>query len=418
MQRQLAQAQRRAVTSETRADRSKRAMLRIHEEQNQLLEELRHAKTSAEQTTAAKSSFLAVMSHELRTPLHGILGSAELLLQHDLPSPAMELARLLYRAGSALQTIVDDVLDYSRVEAGQMHIERIPFRFEDTVLEVLALQGEVAAGKRLRLMHSIDSELPKYVVGDPIRLRQVLLNLVTNALKFTPSGEVEVRVRPGPEKDTLAFTVRDTGIGIAEAAQSRLFTVFQQADVSTTRHYGGTGLGLAICRQLVRLMGGEITVSSEPGRGSEFCFWCTLPEAPNEAQPIAAVEGTLWRGQHRVLVVDDHDGNRLLMRRMLERLGCTIEEAADGRAAVEAIANGRFDIVLMDCSMPVMDGYEATRAVRELDGDCSNVPILALTANAQAEDKRRCLDAGMDGYLSKPVRSSVLRGEMERLLSD
>ncbi|MEQ1632233.1 MAG: histidine kinase dimerization/phospho-acceptor domain-containing protein, partial [Planctomycetota bacterium] len=201
-QRQLSQMQRIATTSETMADRSKRALLHTYDQQKQLVDQLRHAKATAEQATLAKSAFLAVMSHELRTPLHGILGSADLLLQHDLAPPAMELARLLFRAAMSLQTIVDDVLDYSRIEAGQMHIERIPFRFEDTVLEVLALQADIAGGKRIRLLHSIDSALAKVVVGDPVRLRQVLLNLVTNALKFTAQGEVEVRVRPGPDQDS------------------------------------------------------------------------------------------------------------------------------------------------------------------------------------------------------------------------
>lgn len=417
-QRQLSQMQRIATTSETMADRSKRALLHTYDQQKQLVDQLRHAKATAEQATLAKSAFLAVMSHELRTPLHGILGSADLLLQHDLAPPAMELARLLFRAAMSLQTIVDDVLDYSRIEAGQMHIERIPFRFEDTVLEVLALQADIAGGKRIRLLHSIDSALAKVVVGDPVRLRQVLLNLVTNALKFTAQGEVEVRVRPGPDQDSIAFTVRDTGIGIPLEAQVRLFTAFQQADSTTTRRFGGTGLGLAICRQLVRLMGGEIEVHSEPGVGSEFRFHCMLPEARQQEASPEAEKVSTWQGHHRVLVVDDNDGNRLLMRRMLERLGCSIEEASDGQAAVAAIARGAFDVVLMDCSMPVMDGFEATRKVRELDGGKANVPIVAMTANALAEDKRRCLDAGMDGYLSKPVRSSVLRSELERLLPD
>lgn len=418
-QRRIEQLQRQAMTSETMADRSKRAMLRTFEQLNATVEELKRAKAVAEQATAAKSAFLAVMSHELRTPLHGILGTADLLMQSSLPPSALELARLLHRSGSSLLTIVNDVLDYSRIEAGQMSIERIPFRVDDTVREVLALEGEIATAKGLELSMSFDPSLPTRVVGDPVRLRQVLLNLVHNALKFTTQGEVEVRVRAGRRDDEIAFTVRDTGIGIEKDALARLFQPFQQADSSTTRRFGGTGLGLAICRQLVRLMGGEIEVTSEMGKGSSFRFWCLLPEATIENGKAADPQAeSQWCGHHHVLVVDDNDGNRLLMRRMLERLGCTIDEAEDGVAAVEAIRSGRFDLVLMDCSMPVMDGLAATRCVRELTGPGAAVPIVGVTANAQEEDRQRCIQAGMTGYLSKPVRSNVLRSELERLLGD
>ncbi|HEX5052364.1 MAG TPA: ATP-binding protein [Planctomycetota bacterium] len=417
--RQLAQMQRVAEASEAIAVQSKRAMLRTNAELRSLVDELGRAKSEAEQATLAKGRFLAMMSHELRTPLHGMVGSAELLLRTDLSPEQLEIGQLLHRSGASLSTIVDDILDYSRVEAGLMPLESIPFRLDECVREVLSLQAGTAALKGLQIASTIDANVPRSVLGDPGRLRQVLMNLVHNAMKFTPRGEIEVIVGADGVPDQISFAVRDTGVGITTVAQKKLFEAFVQADASTTRRYGGTGLGLAICKQLVHLMGGDIRVESAPGQGSTFFFTCRLPAASEpEAAPLDAVRRIeAGRTQaRRILVVDDHDANRFLMRRMLESLGCVIDEAVDGMQAVQHIAEREFDLVIMDCCMPLMDGYEATKAVRNLGTEHGGVPIVALTANALPEDRQRCVDAGMDGYLSKPVRLAELQAELERFL--
>ena len=420
-QREVLQIRRVAETSEALALNSKRAMLRTNTELHDLVAELRAAKAAAEHAMQAKSRFLAVMSHELRTPLNGMVGSADLLAAGDLPPAEAEVARLLQRCSASLLTIVNDVLDFSRIEAGQMPLEHIPFRLASCVREVANLQLGVAAGKDLEMRVEVDERLPAVVVGDPGRLRQVLLNLAHNAIKFTTRGFVALRVEPTGEPALLRFLVRDTGVGIAPDCLDRLFEAFVQEDASTTRRFGGTGLGLAICRRLVQLMGGEIAVESAPGAGSTFSFTCRLPAGSESDvtmhEAVDAIGSALADlGAPRVLVVDDHDANRLLVRRMLQRLGCVIDEASDGVQAVQSIARGGFDLVLMDCSMPLMDGYEAARAVRKLGGGGAAVPIVALTANAMPEDRQRCLDAGMNGYLAKPVRMRQLEQEVRRIL--
>lgn len=420
--RELRQMWRVAESSETIAEQSKRAMLRTHSDLRRLVEELRAAKQSAEAATQAKSRFLAVMTHELRTPLHGMIGSADLLMAMPLDAPQRELVELLRRSGSALLTIVNDILDYSRVEAGMLQMEVMPFRLGPCLQAVLDLQAAAKISGGLRLCCEIDPRVPSWVAGDEGRLRQVLNNLVNNAVKFTPHGEVILSVAPTEVAEVLRFAVRDTGVGIAPAALPRLFQAFVQEDVSTTRRFGGTGLGLAICKRLVQLLGGDIQVQSEPGKGSTFTFTCRLPgvaepagiEAAGAGVPVAAAQPFAAR---RILVVDDNEANRLLMRRMLERLGCAIEEAADGAEAVTRILGEAYDLVLMDCSMPVLDGYAATKQVRQHEAGTRHVPIVALTANAQPEDRERCREAGMDGYLGKPVRLALLQGELARFLA-
>ena len=419
--RELRQMWRVAESSETIAEQSKRAMLRTHADLRRMVEELRAAKQSAEAATQAKSRFLAVMTHELRTPLHGMIGSAELLMAMPLDAPQLELVDLLRRSGSALLAIVNDILDYSRVEAGMLQVESVPFRLGPCLQAVLDLQAAAKSTGGLRLRCEIDPAVPPWVAGDEGRLRQVLNNLVNNAVKFTPHGEVVLAVAPTESADVLRFTVRDTGVGIAPQALPRLFQAFVQEDVSTTRRFGGTGLGLAICKRLVQLLGGDIQVQSEPGQGSTFTFTCRLPrvDAPLEAAAAgtSGADAALPFVARKVLVVDDHEANRLLMRRMLERLGCDIEEAADGAQAVARITSASYDLVLMDCSMPVLDGYAATRQVRQHEAGARRVPIVALTANALPEDRERCREAGMDGYLGKPVRMAMLHGELARFLT-
>ena len=276
VRRQLVQTQRVAETSEKITEQSKKAMLRTNADLQRLVGELRAAKAKAEEATEAKSRFLAVMTHELRTPLHGMIGSADLLLATGLSEEQGELVHLLRRSGSALLTIVNDILDYSRIEAGMLQLESLPFGLAECVREVLDLQVGALAGGRVVVRCELDPGLPRVVRGDEGRLRQVLNNLINNAIKFTPAGEVVVVVAPGSRADQVKFSVRDTGVGIAAKALPRLFQAFVQEDASTTRRFGGTGLGLAICKRLVQLMGGDIGVRSESGKGSEFSFTCRL----------------------------------------------------------------------------------------------------------------------------------------------
>lgn len=419
VRRELRQLQRIAETSEALSERSRENMLRTNADLQQLVGELQQAKAAAEAATAAKGRFLATMTHELRTPLHGMLGSAELLLSTDLDAEQAELAHLLRRSGSALLTIVNDILDYSRVESGMLQLESLPFHLGACVREVLDLQLAALHGGNVSLRWELDPRLPKWVLGDEGRLRQVLNNLTNNAVKFTAKGEVSITVGMGSVPDQVAFAVADTGIGIAPEAQARLFEAFVQADASTTRKYGGTGLGLAICKQLVERMGGTIGVTSEPGCGSVFRFTCSLPKAPGEAPRVpeatAALEERALAGRH-VLVADDNQANRLLIQRMLQKMGCQVILAENGGEALRRLQDGPIDLVLMDCSMPVMDGFAATRAARASGGPWSKVPILALTANAQPEDRERCFAAGMDGFLAKPVRLAELHAELRRAL--
>ncbi|MCA8976399.1 MAG: response regulator, partial [Planctomycetes bacterium] len=420
-QRALRQAERLAQRSQAHSVQSKRAMLRTFGELERRVEELGAAKEAAEGAVAAKSRFLATMSHELRTPLNGMLGSADLLLSTRLQPDQREVAELLQRSGLALLSIVNDVLDFSRLEADRMPIERVAFNLERCVRDVVELQRHVAVEKQIELRTAFADGLPVSVLGDPGRLRQVLMNLVTNALKFTAEGFVEVRVTAGAGDAEVAFAVVDTGIGISQEAQANLFEAFSQADASTTRRFGGTGLGLAVSKRLVTLMGGEIRLESAPAAGSTFTFSCLLPAAavedtPVDAGPPAGVGGEPLSCEcRRVLVVDDNPSNRLLVVRMLQRIGCESDVAVDGVEAVTFASSREYDLVLMDCSMPVMDGFDATLAIRALPGDRGLVPIVALTANSMPEDEARCREVGMNDYLTKPVRLAELVAAIERV---
>jgi signal transduction histidine kinase len=420
VRRQLACTQRVAEGLEAIAEQSKRAMLRTNAELTGTVEELRQAKTAAEAATAAKGRFLAVMSHELRTPLHGMIGSADLLLATRLDGDQTELAQVLRRAGSALLAIINDVLDYSRIESGVLVLETVPFRLADCVQEVLDLQASALGDRRLGLRYRFDPDVPETVVGDAGRLRQVLNNLVNNAIKFTREGEVVVDVRLQPDTEQLCFMIADTGVGISTDALAQLFQPFVQEDASTKRRFGGTGLGLVICKRLVQSMGGDIVVQSTPGNGSLFAFTCKLPAAVAAPKAVMAAApdrcGPARFAGMQALIVDDNDANRVLMRRMLGRLGFLTTEAADGAQAVASATAGAFAAVLMDCSMPVMDGYEATAEIRRRGGAMAELPIVAVTANTLPEDRQRCFDVGMNAYLAKPVRLPALADELGRLL--
>jgi len=387
----------RDVTSELEA---KEALERMNAD-------LARARDAAEAASRAKSQFLANMSHEIRTPLNAIIGLTSLLLHAELDEDQRDLVAKTHHSSEALLAIVDDILDFSKIEAGKTELEPVDFVLEDVVTQAVDLVSGPARDKGLEVAARIRNDVPTRVRGDAGRLRQVLVNLLGNAIKFTTEGEVELQVTAEPEESSsrrrVRFAVRDTGIGVPPDARPHLFQPFSQADGTTTRRYGGTGLGLAISRELVELMDGVLDFTSRPGRGSTF--WFTLPFEPARSAPgSVAPESIAAAGAGRpVLVVEDHALNREVVIRMLERLGYTVEVAANGREAVDFVRRRAPYAILMDCHMPEMDGYAATRAIRRLETDGRHVPIVTLTANAVAGDRARALESGVDEHLVKPV---------------
>jgi PAS domain S-box-containing protein len=410
---------------------------------------LRQAKEAAEAASRAKSEFLANMSHEIRTPMNGVLGMTELLLRCGLNDKEHRLAESVHRSATALLGIINGILDFSKIEAGKLQLETVAFEARQAIQDVVDLLRESVRRKQLKLTCHIRDDVPTYLLGDPMRLRQVILNLVGNAVKFTDHGEVEITVasaRQTAEEVLLSVQVRDTGIGIAPAVQAGIFEAFSQADGSTTRKYGGTGLGLAIVKQLVTLMGGTVGVQSRPGEGSTFR--CTvrmrIAEAVGAGERPSADRMDLSSAEasHRcepnqqgplVLLVEDNAVNREVARGMLEALHCRIDMAETGRQAVEATAPTDYALVLMDCQMPDMDGFTATRLIREREASClthesqgeagtatglrpgrRHLPIIALTAHALNRDREACLAAGMDDYLSKPFSLKDLESIVSR----
>jgi len=382
-----------------------------------LSRELEITARGAESASRAKSEFLATVSHEIRTPLNGVIGMSDLLQDQPLPDRARHYADTIHDSARLLLELINDILDFSKIEAQRLELEARPFALEALIDSAISLFMPRAEVRGIRLSCDLDPDLPSYVVGDAGRLRQVLLNLLSNAIKFTEQGEVRLCVRDEGEEQ-LRFEVIDTGSGITPRRQTQLFEPFQQGDPSTARRFGGTGLGLAICKRLVEAQGGRIGLESEVGRGSRF--WFVLPLSPADTR--AGVEDAVAAAPEqrvtdaRLLVVEDNLVNQQVARAMLERLGCRVSVADSADAALRSADRERFDLIFMDVQLPGMDGLEATRRLRARGGWSAEVPVVAMTAGGPGGDRARCLAAGMNGYLTKPLFQDALMATLQRYL--
>ncbi len=419
-----------------------------NDRRRQTEKELKRARLAAEAASRAKSVFLANMSHEIRTPMNGVVGMCQLLLHSDLTAAQRDLAETLASSSEALLSLLNDILDVSKIEAGRLELENTSFSLEDLVHSTIRLFGAKAREKGLDLRVDLNSSACGTFMGDPARLRQVLMNLISNAIKFTHQGEVALQVRRVGDEgsvERLEFLFRDTGIGIDSADLTRLFSPFTQADSSISRRFGGTGLGLTICKRLVERMGGSIDVSSAVGSGSVFTVQIPFPRSqpPTENGEVTLVSPEAAHGRAadfvtheapcrrdtqaaltssqfplmRALVAEDNPVNQKVATLYLERLGFQVDVSRDGHEAVRAATTDSYDVVLMDCQMPGLSGLDATRKVREHDaGTGRHLPIIAMTAGAVMGDRENCLAAGMDDYVAKPVRLSDLEAVLLRHL--
>lgn len=399
--------------------------------------EKQQAQEEAQKAARTKAEFLANMSHEIRTPLNGIIGIADLLADLPLDEQQRKYTEIIRTSGQGLLTIVNDILDFSKIEAGKMNLEVIGFSLSSLVQSQVSLLENAAKEKKLIVTTKIDPALQGHFSGDPGRIGQIILNLVGNAIKFTSDGFVSIRVTPVESSDPLSqyvkFEVQDTGVGIPNDALQKLFKPFTQADGSTARRFGGTGLGLSISKRLAELMGGNIGVISELGKGSTFWFTVRLSVVDKVAKAIKAEKEALGiqpeseaslpsqpgvdRSKYRILIAEDNSVNQMVALAQLKKLGFSAQAVANGNEAVDAFSTGSFDLILMDCQMPEMDGFEATRKIRELEASTGKkIPIIALTANAMKEDEEKCLRYGMNDFVCKPVKQEQLLAKLERYL--